>query len=181
MARADKPPRPATSGVLVVDKPPAMSSMAVVADIRRRAGGARTGHAGTLDPLATGVLVVALGRATKIISRLMTTDKRYLTRIDLSAFTTTDDLEGERREIAVPRPPKIVEPAEPTLAEQPPRQNPFASRTGPHVTDADVNAEDRSAANVTDSNLTTLGPPDSEAAQSGGQPLGVSARLLGGL
>jgi tRNA pseudouridine55 synthase len=79
--------------------------MRAVAIVRRRAGGVRTGHAGTLDPLATGVLVLALGRATKIIDRLMGTDKRYETRIDLSAFTETDDLEGERREVDVPEPP----------------------------------------------------------------------------
>jgi tRNA pseudouridine55 synthase len=106
MGRADKRPRPSTSGVIVIDKPRGRSSMSAVADVRRRAGGARTGHAGTLDPLATGVLVVALGRATKIIDRLMDTDKRYRTRIDLSAFTRTDDLEGEREIVqvdAVPR------------------------------------------------------------------------------
>ena len=78
-----------------------MSSFAVVAAVRRRAGGAKTGHAGTLDPLATGVLVLALGRATRAISSLMATDKRYETSVDLSAFTETDDREGERREVAV--------------------------------------------------------------------------------
>jgi tRNA pseudouridine55 synthase len=79
--------------------------MQVVAAVRRRAGGTRTGHAGTLDPLATGVLVLALGRATKIINRLMATEKRYRTTIDLSAFTATDDLEGERREVVIPQRP----------------------------------------------------------------------------
>jgi tRNA pseudouridine55 synthase len=105
MARADKQDRPATTGVLVIDKPPGRSSMSAVAEVRRKAGGVKTGHAGTLDPLATGVLVVALGRATKIIDRLMATDKRYQTVIDLSAFTTTDDTEGEREEIAIATPP----------------------------------------------------------------------------
>ncbi len=89
----------------MVDKPASITSMGVVSDVRRRAGGAKTGHAGTLDPLATGVLVLALGKATKIIDRLMATDKRYRTRIDLSAFTATDDLEGDREEIAVAGPP----------------------------------------------------------------------------
>jgi tRNA pseudouridine55 synthase len=79
--------------------------MRAVAVVRARAGGPRTGHAGTLDPLATGVLVVALGRATKSIDRFMDTDKRYRTRIDLSAFTTTDDREGERDEVTVESPP----------------------------------------------------------------------------
>ena len=75
--------------------------MDVVAIVRGRAGGARTGHAGTLDPLAEGVLVLALGRATKSLDRFMATVKRYRTVIDLSAFTDTDDLEGERVEVAV--------------------------------------------------------------------------------
>jgi tRNA pseudouridine55 synthase len=79
--------------------------MDVVEIIRRRAGGARTGHAGTLDPLATGVLVIAMGRATKIINRLMATEKRYRTTIDLSAFTSTDDAEGVRTDVPVSSPP----------------------------------------------------------------------------
>lgn len=105
MARADKPTDQGLEGVLVVDKPSGPTSMQVVAAVRRRAGGVRTGHAGTLDPLATGVLVLALGRATKIINRLMATEKRYHTRIDLSAFTATDDREGERQEVSVAEPP----------------------------------------------------------------------------
>lgn len=105
MDRANKTPQPALCGVLVVDKPLGPSSMAVVSRVRRKAGGARTGHAGTLDPLACGVLVLAVGRATKILGRLMATDKRYRTQIDLGAFTTTDDLEGERIEVDVKAPP----------------------------------------------------------------------------
>ena len=73
--------------------------MKAVAVVRRKCGGLKVGHAGTLDPLATGVLVVALGRATKSISEVMNTTKRYRTVIDLSAFTTTDDKEGERTEV----------------------------------------------------------------------------------
>lgn len=105
--RADDAAREAVplAGVLVLDKPPGMSSMQAVAVVRHRAGGVRTGHAGTLDPLATGILVIALGKATKIIDRLMATSKRYRTTIDLSAFTTTDDREGERREVTVNEPP----------------------------------------------------------------------------
>ena len=105
MPRADKPPRPATTGVLVVDKPAGISSFGVVGRVRRQAGGAKTGHAGTLDPLATGVLVLALGKATKSIDRLIATDKCYDTRIDLGAFTETDDREGDRQEVAVASPP----------------------------------------------------------------------------
>lgn len=79
--------------------------MQAVATVRRRAGGVKTGHAGTLDPLASGVLVLALGRATKCIDRIMVTDKRYRTDIDLSAFTSTDDSEGVRKEVNVAAPP----------------------------------------------------------------------------
>ncbi len=105
MNRANKPTRSSVCGVLVVDKPVGMTSMDVVAIVRRRAGGSRTGHAGTLDPLAEGVLVVALGKATKSLDRFMATLKRYHTVIDLSAFTDTDDLEGERVEVDVVIPP----------------------------------------------------------------------------
>lgn len=87
------------NGILVIDKPVGITSMTAVAMVRRKAGGVKTGHAGTLDPLATGVLVMALGSATKAIDQLMATTKRYRTEIDLTAFTTTDDAEGERTEI----------------------------------------------------------------------------------
>ncbi len=93
------------TGILVLDKDLGMSSMRAVDIVRRRAGRAKAGHAGTLDPLATGVLVIAFGRATKAIDLLMATEKRYETDVDLSAFTSTDDREGERREIAVTSPP----------------------------------------------------------------------------
>lgn len=86
-------------GIFAVDKPVGISSMRAVAVVRRLAGGVRTGHAGTLDPLASGVLVLALGKATKQIESLMATDKRYQTLIDLSAFTATDDSEGARTEV----------------------------------------------------------------------------------
>ena len=92
-------------GFLVIDKPLGMSSMRAVAIVRRKAGGLKTGHAGTLDPLATGVLVLALGKATKAIELMMATTKRYRTVIDLSAFTTTDDREGERTEVTGGSPP----------------------------------------------------------------------------
>lgn len=89
-------------GIFAIDKPVGISSMKAVAIVRRHAGGTRTGHAGTLDPLASGVLVMALGRSTREIEGLMATDKRYETAIDLSAFTTTDDVEGPRTEVAPP-------------------------------------------------------------------------------
>jgi tRNA pseudouridine55 synthase len=66
----------------------------VIAEVRRRTG-ARTGHAGTLDPFATGLLLVLSGAATKLASRFVGLDKRYLTDIDLTAVTDTGDREGE--------------------------------------------------------------------------------------
>jgi tRNA pseudouridine55 synthase len=82
------------AGVALVDKPRGPSSFAVVAEIRRKTG-ARTGHAGTLDPFATGLLLLLSGRATKLASCLVGLDKRYRTEIDLSARTSTGDPEGE--------------------------------------------------------------------------------------
>jgi tRNA pseudouridine55 synthase len=107
----------AISGIFALDKPAGMSSMKAVAAVRRRAGGVRTGHAGTLDPLATGVLVIALGDCTKLLNALMATEKRYLTTIDLGAFTTTDDTEGERTEV-VPAAPPARDAVERTLRER---------------------------------------------------------------
>jgi len=82
------------AGVALVDKPAGPSSFAVVAQIRRVTG-ARTGHAGTLDPFATGLLLILSGRSTKLAPQLVGLDKRYVTTIDLSATTTTGDPEGE--------------------------------------------------------------------------------------
>jgi tRNA pseudouridine55 synthase len=77
-----------------VDKPAGRSSFSVVAEIRRRTG-ARTGHAGTLDPFATGLLIVLSGTATKLASCFVGLAKRYVTDVDLSARTSTGDPEGE--------------------------------------------------------------------------------------
>src|ERR1041385_8709444 len=85
------------AGVLLVDKPAGPSSFAVVADVRRRTG-ARTGHAGTLDPFATGLLLVLSGRATKLAPRFVGLDKRYVTDLSLAAVTDTGDREGEQVE-----------------------------------------------------------------------------------
>jgi tRNA pseudouridine55 synthase len=82
------------AGVALVDKPAGPSSFAIVAQIRRMTG-ARTGHAGTLDPFATGLLLVLSGRATTIARWLVGLDKRYLTDVDLTARTSTGDPEGE--------------------------------------------------------------------------------------
>jgi tRNA pseudouridine55 synthase len=80
--------------MFLVDKPTGPSSFAVVADIRRRTG-ARTGHAGTLDPFASGLLLVLSGSATKLAPWLVGLDKEYITEIDLTSRTTTGDPEGE--------------------------------------------------------------------------------------
>jgi len=82
------------SGLILVDKPAGPSSFAIVAAVRRRTG-ARTGHAGTLDPFATGLLLVLSGTATKLASCFVGLDKRYVTDVDLSARTSTGDPEGE--------------------------------------------------------------------------------------
>jgi tRNA pseudouridine55 synthase len=77
-----------------VDKPAGPSSFAIVSDLRRRTG-ARTGHAGTLDPFATGLLLLLSGSATKLASCFVGLDKRYVTDVDLTARTSTGDPEGE--------------------------------------------------------------------------------------
>jgi len=82
------------TGVILVDKPAGPSSFAIVAAVRRRTG-ARTGHAGTLDPFATGLLVLLSGRATRLAPRFVGLDKRYLTAVDLHGRTSTGDPEGE--------------------------------------------------------------------------------------
>ena len=81
--------------MILVDKPAGPSSFAVVNRVRSRTG-ARTGHAGTLDPFATGLLVLLSGSATRLAPRFVGLDKRYLTEIDLAARTATGDREGER-------------------------------------------------------------------------------------
>lgn len=82
------------SGLFLVDKPAGPSSFQVVAGIRRRTG-ARTGHAGTLDPFATGLLLVLSGAATRLAPWLVGLDKRYVTEVDLTTRTSTGDPEGE--------------------------------------------------------------------------------------
>ncbi|HEV3046761.1 MAG TPA: tRNA pseudouridine(55) synthase TruB [Solirubrobacteraceae bacterium] len=82
-------------GVLLIDKPAGVSSHDVVARVRRALGGPRTGHAGTLDPFATGLLIVLVGRATKSQSVFMGLRKRYETVAQLGASSSTGDPEGE--------------------------------------------------------------------------------------
>ncbi|HXE92535.1 MAG TPA: tRNA pseudouridine(55) synthase TruB [Gaiellaceae bacterium] len=89
------PPRALNpAGIVLVDKPAGPTSFAIVAELRRKTG-ARTGHAGTLDPFATGLLLLLSGSATKIAQCFVGLDKRYLVDIDLTERTSTGDLEGE--------------------------------------------------------------------------------------
>jgi len=92
-------------GLQIVDKPVGISSMDVVRRVRRAAGNCKTGHAGTLDPLAGGVLICCLGKATKAVDQLMGQTKVYQATVDLSAYSTTDDAEGERESVEVEQPP----------------------------------------------------------------------------
>jgi tRNA pseudouridine55 synthase len=83
------------SGLVLVDKPAGLTSHDVVARTRRLAGTRRVGHAGTLDPMATGVLVLGVERATRLLGHLALTDKAYDATIRLGVSTVTDDAEGE--------------------------------------------------------------------------------------
>jgi tRNA pseudouridine55 synthase len=83
------------SGLVVVDKSGGMTSHDVVSRVRRLAGTRKVGHAGTLDPMATGVLVLGVNRATRLLGHLMLTEKGYDATIRLGVATTTDDAEGQ--------------------------------------------------------------------------------------
>jgi tRNA pseudouridine55 synthase len=83
------------SGLVIVDKPAGVTSHDVVSRVRRLAGTRKVGHAGTLDPMATGVLVLGVNRATRLLGHLTLTEKSYDATIRLGAATTTDDAEGE--------------------------------------------------------------------------------------
>lgn len=100
---------PPLHGILVIDKPLGLGSTRVVARVRRAAQGNRTGHAGTLDPLATGVLICCIGSATRSVEGLMGGTKIYDAEVDCSAFSVTDDAEGPLIPVDVAIPPE--EPA----------------------------------------------------------------------
>lgn len=85
----------AASGVLLIDKPTGITSHDVVARVRRIAGTRRVGHAGTLDPAASGLLLVGIESSTRLLNYLVGLDKEYTTTIRLGVSTTTDDAEGE--------------------------------------------------------------------------------------
>jgi tRNA pseudouridine55 synthase len=94
------------SGIILVDKPAGPTSFDIVAATRRKTG-ARTGHAGTLDPFATGLLLLLSGASTRLQGRFVGLAKRYETEIDLSARTSTGDVEGDR--IDEHAPPSVEE------------------------------------------------------------------------
>ena len=87
------------SGLVVVDKPAGWTSHDVVARMRRLLGTRKVGHGGTLDPMATGVLIVACGKATRLLTYISAHDKAYDATIRLGATTVTDDAEGDVLEV----------------------------------------------------------------------------------
>lgn len=88
------------SGILLVDKPQGITSHDVVARMRRLAGTRKIGHAGTLDPMATGLLLLGVGSSTRLLHHLVGLDKQYLATVRLGWGTTSDDAEGEALEAA---------------------------------------------------------------------------------
>ena len=85
-----------TSGILLVDKPAGITSHDAVSRTRKRAGTKKVGHAGTLDPMATGLLVLGINSSTRLLTYVVGLDKEYLATIRLGASTVTDDREGDR-------------------------------------------------------------------------------------
>jgi tRNA pseudouridine55 synthase len=130
----------AGSGLVIVDKPGGMTSHDVVARVRRLAGTRRVGHAGTLDPMATGVLVIGLEKATRLLGHLTLAEKEYAATIRLGQATETDDAEGE---ILPPEPGQV--PASEITAER--LRTALASFTGeirqvpPKISAIKVNGE----------------------------------------
>lgn len=105
------------SGIILVDKPAGPSSFAIVARVRSRTG-TKMGHAGTLDPFATGLLLLLSGRSTKLAGSFVGLDKRYLTDVDLTARTSTGDPEGDVLErLEAPDAAELERRLEPLLGE----------------------------------------------------------------
>lgn len=95
MTAAPADPVAPSSGILLVDKPQGITSHDVVSRTRRLAGTRKVGHAGTLDPMATGLLLLGVGSSTRLLTYLVGLDKEYTATIRLGVSTTTDDAEGE--------------------------------------------------------------------------------------
>jgi tRNA pseudouridine55 synthase len=90
------------SGILLIDKPAGITSHDVVARTRKRAGTRKVGHAGTLDPMATGLLVLGINNSTRLLTYLVGLDKEYFATIRLGSTTNTDDAQGEPIGVAEP-------------------------------------------------------------------------------
>ncbi len=91
--------------IFAVWKPKGPTSHDIVDQIRRAMGEYRVGHAGTLDPLASGILVIATGKSTKLLGRLVDKDKEYIAKVKLGEYSSTDDTEGEKTRVKnAPRP-----------------------------------------------------------------------------
>jgi tRNA pseudouridine55 synthase len=106
MNRPSKPPRRRIDGVLLLDKPPGMTSNAALQKAKRLLNAAKAGHTGTLDPMATGLLPICFGEATKFAGELLAADKRYAATVRLGVRTDTADAEGritQTRPVAVTR------------------------------------------------------------------------------
>ncbi|VVU95466.1 TruB family pseudouridylate synthase (N terminal domain) [seawater metagenome] len=97
------------NGFLNINKPLNITSMDVIRYLRKVTKIKKIGHAGTLDPLASGVLLVAIGKYTKKINEFMGMVKKYETTIDLRSFSTTDDAEGEKTEVNIQKKPNLEE------------------------------------------------------------------------
>jgi len=96
------------SGLVLIDKPAGMTSHDVVARVRRLAGTKKVGHAGTLDPMATGLLVLGINSATKLLTFVVGEDKTYIATIRLGAATVTDDAEGDFIEADAPSATRVA-------------------------------------------------------------------------
>lgn len=99
-------------GILLVDKPGGLTSHDVVARTRRALGTRKVGHAGTLDPMATGLLVIGIEAATRLLTYIVGADKTYLATIRLGQSSTTDDAEGEIVRVADPAAVSDITPAD---------------------------------------------------------------------
>lgn len=94
-------------GIMLINKPLNITSMDVIRYLRKVTGLKKIGHAGTLDPLAEGLLIVALGKATKMINTFMGLPKKYKTTIDLRSLSSTDDMEGNKTHIKIKKIPTL--------------------------------------------------------------------------
>lgn len=94
----------AAGGLLIIDKPQGVTSFDAVAAVRSALHTKKVGHAGTLDPMATGMLIIAYGQATRLLTAIVAHDKTYEATIRLGQATTTDDAEGDLLPPSIPSP-----------------------------------------------------------------------------